>query len=176
ASGLFGPSALALSIETVLSETTVAASLSGSSPAAANDEVQVFGIGITGDGSSSINSIDITLSDLTSATGLSAADISELRLYSSTDVVLDGGDTQIGNETSINIGSVTMVAAAGALQHVPPGRTLDGIDLLPVLRGTAKPIEGRAFGWRRRDWSVNANALRQEAYRLGDWKLLRSYR
>ena len=72
--------------------------------------------------------------------------------------------------------SVTMVAAAGALGHVPPGRTLDGIDLLPVLRGTAKPIEGRAFGWRRRDWSVNANALRQEAYRQGNWKLLRSYR
>ena len=72
--------------------------------------------------------------------------------------------------------SVTMVAAAGALKHVPAGRTLDGIDLLPVLGGTAKPVRGRAFGWRRRDWSANENSLRQEAYRQGDWKLLRTYK
>ena len=38
----------------------------------------------------------------------------------------------------------------------------------------------REFGWRRRDWDERThnrkNFLRQEAYRFGDWKLLRTYR
>jgi len=72
--------------------------------------------------------------------------------------------------------SVTMLTAGDALKHVPPGRKLDGIDLLPILQGKAEPVCDRVLGWRRRDWSPNFNSLRQEAFRVGDWKLLRSYR
>jgi len=72
--------------------------------------------------------------------------------------------------------SVTVLEAAGARKFVPTGRELDGIDLLPVLTGQADIDSGRIFGWRRRDWSGQGNYLRQEAYRSGDWKLLRSYK
>jgi len=72
--------------------------------------------------------------------------------------------------------SVTMLAAGDALKHVPSGRKLDGIDLLPILQVKTKPVRDRELGWRRRDWSSNFNSLRQEAYRVGDWKLLRTYK
>jgi len=72
--------------------------------------------------------------------------------------------------------SVTVLEAAGARKFVPTGRELDGIDLLPVLTGQADIDAGRIFGWRRRDWGWQGNYLRQEAYRSGDWKLLRSYK
>lgn len=65
--------------------------------------------------------------------------------------------------------SVTVLAAGDALQHVPEGRVLDGINLLE------KSEEPRDFGWRRRDWGATGNYLRQEAFRSGDWKLLRTF-
>lgn len=72
--------------------------------------------------------------------------------------------------------SVTVLEAAGALKFVPKGRKLDGVNLLPFLINKAEidPAH-RSFGWRRRDWSSQGNYLRQEAFRSGDWKLLRSY-
>lgn len=66
--------------------------------------------------------------------------------------------------------SVTALAAADALQHVPEGRKLDGINLLETHETP------RDFGWRRRDWGGRGNYLRQEAFRSGDWKLLRSFK
>lgn len=72
--------------------------------------------------------------------------------------------------------SVTVLAAADALKYVPEDRQLDGMDLLPILKGKSREINDREFGWRRRNWGANKNYLRQEAYRLGDWKFLRSYK
>ena len=66
--------------------------------------------------------------------------------------------------------SVTLLAAADALKYVPKGRVLDGVNLL------GKNVGPREFGWRRRDWGAQGNYLRQEAYRSGDWKLLRSFK
>ena len=65
--------------------------------------------------------------------------------------------------------SVTVLAAGDALQYVPEGRVLDGINLLEEPEGP------REFGWRRRDWGAQGNYLRQEAFRSGDWKLLRTF-
>lgn len=69
--------------------------------------------------------------------------------------------------------SVTILAAAHALQYVPANRTLDGVSFFEEVPAT------REFGWRRRDWNERAgnrkNFIRQEAYRSGDWKLLRTY-
>ena len=62
--------------------------------------------------------------------------------------------------------SVTILAAAHALQYAPAGRTLDGVSFL----GEGDTV--REFGWRRRDWDERAhnrqNYIRQEAYRSGD--------
>lgn len=69
--------------------------------------------------------------------------------------------------------SVTLLAAAGAEHFVPKSRKLDGVNLLEGGDSS------REFGWRRRDWDERShnqrNFLRQEAYRSGDWKLLRTY-
>ena len=70
--------------------------------------------------------------------------------------------------------AVTVLNAAEAMSHVPAGRTLDGVDLMPVLEN-GNSIPNRNFGWRRRDWSKTNNGLRQESFRSGEWKLLRSY-
>ena len=72
--------------------------------------------------------------------------------------------------------SITVLEAAGARKFVPEDRKLDGIDLMPVLTGKAKIDSSRSFGWRRRDWGATGNYLRQEAFRSGDWKLLRTYK
>ena len=66
--------------------------------------------------------------------------------------------------------SVTLLAAADALKFVPKGRVLDGINLLEQSDAL------RTFGWRRRDWGAQGNYLRQEAFRVGDWKLLRTFK
>ena len=66
--------------------------------------------------------------------------------------------------------SVTVLAAADAIKYVPKDRVLDGINL---LKQNNVP---REFGWRRRDWGAQGNYLRQEAFRSGDWKLLRSFK
>ncbi|MDB2318338.1 sulfatase-like hydrolase/transferase [bacterium] len=66
--------------------------------------------------------------------------------------------------------SVTLLAAADALKHVPKDRVLDGINLLE------NSDTKREFGWRRRDWGAQGNYLRQEAFRSGDWKLLRTFK
>ena len=58
--------------------------------------------------------------------------------------------------------TATMLAAAGVEQ--PPG--LDGIDLLPHLRGEVPPQERTVF-WRSNRWGL------QHAIRQGDWKYLR---
>ena len=70
--------------------------------------------------------------------------------------------------------AVTVLTAAEAMSHVPADRTLDGVDLMPVLEN-GNSIPNRNFGWRRRDWSKTNNGLRQESFRSGDWKFLRSY-
>jgi hypothetical protein len=71
--------------------------------------------------------------------------------------------------------SVSVLAAGQALKYVPSERHLDGINLFTP--NSPDPL--RSFGWRRRDWderSHNAgNFIRQEAFRMGEWKLLRSY-
>lgn len=66
--------------------------------------------------------------------------------------------------------SITVLTAAGAMKYVPEARTLDGVNLLENDNAS------REFGWRRRDWSMQGNYLRQEAFRSGDWKLLRSFK
>jgi arylsulfatase A-like enzyme len=60
--------------------------------------------------------------------------------------------------------TATFLAAAGA--EPPAGRTLDGINLLPLLTGE-KPAAERTFCWR-----VDRTGRRQKAVRHGDWKFM----
>ena len=91
-------------------ETTAAAGLSGAATAAPGAEVQIFSIGVTGDASTAVLAINVTLSDLSSATGITASDLTQLQVYRSADNVL-GGDTPVGSaQTSINIGSATSLS------------------------------------------------------------------
>lgn len=59
--------------------------------------------------------------------------------------------------------SATILAAAGTAAT----RTLDGVDLVPVLAGTTAPID-RTFYWR-----TDYPAYKQRAVRRGRWKYLR---
>ena len=90
--------------------------LSGTTNVAPGDTIQIFSIGLVGDGADFVTQVRIQLDDLSSATGISSAEISELKLYESTDATLDGGDTEIANQTTINVaGSNTSLLGAGAV-------------------------------------------------------------
>src|SRR5205823_8941188 len=58
--------------------------------------------------------------------------------------------------------TATFLAVAGAAP--PSGRTLDGLNLLPILTAEQPPQE-RTFCWR-----VNRSNRHQKAIRHGDWK------
>ena len=122
-----------------LTESTIASGLSGESIVSAGAEVQVFSIGVAGDGLAGLNDIAVTISDLSTPTGLSSSDFSSLKLYRSTDGVFDGGDTEIGAQTSVTIGGLTTVAPATV--EVPPSGTETHYVLTAVMGSTA----GRSF-------------------------------
>ncbi len=101
-------------------ETTPASGLSGAMAVAPGEESPIFSIGITGDGTSSVDAVSLTLSDLSSGTGLAQSDFLQLQIYQSDDAVLDGGDSQIGtlSQSSIQIGfPVTLLIGASS---IPP--------------------------------------------------------
>ena len=58
--------------------------------------------------------------------------------------------------------TATILAATGTLP--PEGRPLDGIDLLPILKGE-KPLQERTFFWR-----MDQKGIVQRAVRRGRWK------
>ena len=94
-------------------ETTTASGLSGATTAAHGDNVQVFSVGLTGDGTDDVTSIRLMLSDLSSPTGIAASAFSELRIYESTDATLNiPGDTQVGSQSTINLSGNTNVTVS----------------------------------------------------------------
>ena len=110
--------------EGLINNTTGPTGLTGSSTALPGDEVLIYSVGLTealpfpikqnnlGSGVG-VPGIEITISDLTAATGLVAADFSGLNLYKSTDNVFDGGDTQVLNNVPANVGAVTQLDVTG---------------------------------------------------------------
>ena len=61
----------------------------------------------------------------------------------------------------------TLLEAAGA--KPPPGQTLDGVSLIPLLRG--EPVPERALFWHYPHYG-NQGGAPAAAIRLGDWKLI----
>lgn len=80
--------------------------LSGAESVQPGNEIVVLSVGITGDGTSTLSQVQLTLSDLSSATGLTGNDFVALRLYESVDAVLDVGDSQVASLGTVPIGSV----------------------------------------------------------------------
>ncbi|MFC1526204.1 SBBP repeat-containing protein, partial [Candidatus Latescibacterota bacterium] len=125
---------------TGLTESTVAAGLSGASTiSAGGGEVRLYSIGLTGDGSTTVSSVALTVSDLSTATGLVAGDFSALNLYRSTDATLDGSDTAIGSEATVNVGAVTTVAAS--TPDLPP----NGAEAFYLVSAVVSSTVGHAF-------------------------------
>ena len=87
--------------------------LSGTTTVSPGSEVQLFRIGLVSYGSYTLNGISVTVSDLSSATGITSSDL-ELRMYRSTDETFDTGDTQIGTQSSVNLGSATTISPSSA--------------------------------------------------------------
>ncbi len=83
--------------------------LSGTTTVSPGSEVQLFRIGLVSYGSYTLNGISVTLSDLSSTTGITSSDL-ELRMYRSTDETFDSGDTQIGTQSTVNLGSTTTIS------------------------------------------------------------------
>jgi len=106
-----------------IDETTPAAGLSGVTSVGAGDEVLLFSIGLTGDGEESVSAVTLLLADISTPTGITRSDFTELRLYRSTDAALDGDDVRIGtaSQGSIQIGSPTTIAAG--TPDIPPRET-----------------------------------------------------
>ena len=102
-------------------ESTQAVGLFGQIVARPGEQVPILHVGVTGDGTSSVDGVTITLFDITIATGLTASDFFQLQIFQSADSVLDAGDTLIGSvaQASIQIGSPTSVSLAS----LPPGGT-----------------------------------------------------
>ena len=83
----------------------------------------------------------------------------------------------VNHQTSIMMDtSLTLLEAANASQHIPSDRDLDAIDLMPSIQKGSSEYEERTLGWRRRDWAPHFNILRDEAFRQGDWKYIRTYK
>ena len=103
--------------------------------------MRIFGIGLAGDGLASVSDVSLTLADLSTPTGLVAADFAELRLFTSADAVLDGSDTQIGTQATVSVGSATTVSATAP--HTPA----DGVETFYLVSVVVPPgaTPGHAF-------------------------------
>jgi len=139
--------------EGLINNTTGPTGLTGSSTALPGDEVLIYSVGLTegapfpvkqnnlGSGVG-VPGIEITISDLTAATGLVAADFTGLNLYKSTDNVLDGGDTQVLTNVTAVVGGVTTLDVTGfatgsAQRSIPTTETF--FFITAVIAPTATP-------------------------------------
>jgi len=120
-----------------------ASGLSGAGTVPPGSEVKILAITLTGDGSTSVRSLTFTISDLSSATGLTTGDFVEFRLYESADSTFDGSDTRLGTLDAdlVTLGSPT------TLQTSPIPTPASGAErhylVTALIRETA--TQGRAF-------------------------------
>ncbi|MEW6753657.1 MAG: hypothetical protein AB1505_22135 [Candidatus Latescibacterota bacterium] len=91
--------------------------------------------------------IQLTISDLTSPTGLASSDFTELRLYRSSDATFDGADVQMATTGLVNVGAITELdvtgLALGGTRRIdaPPAETF--YIVTAVISPTA--VNGRSF-------------------------------
>ena len=83
--------------------------LSGQSTAKPGEEIAIYSVRLANDGGSSLQAVSLTLADLSTPSGIAANAFSRLRLYRSNDDLFDASDTQIGTQTTVNLGSPTTI-------------------------------------------------------------------
>ncbi|MFT7692168.1 MAG: hypothetical protein ACI8P2_000786, partial [Candidatus Latescibacterota bacterium] len=84
--------------------------LSGQSTAQPGDEVAIYSVRLVNDGTTSLQAITLTLSDLSTGTGIDAGAFSQLRLYQSTDTNFStGSDSLVATQSSVNLSTATSV-------------------------------------------------------------------
>ena len=130
--------------EAQLTETTAAAGLSGDTSLAPGVESKLFTIGLTGNGTDTLDSLALTLSDLSSATSIDTSDIDTLKLYVSSDATLDpASDVLLASVPggSVVFGSALTLAPTSG--HTPPNAT-ERFYLVSV-RLDSTVGDGRAF-------------------------------
>mgnify|MGYP005644458543 CR=1 FL=1 len=137
------------------SETTAAAGLTGSTSIALGVEVPIYSIGIQDDnappnvdcislvGNGILTGVQLTISDLTVATGLVPGDFTQLNLYRSTDNTF-GGDILLGSNATVNVGIATTVeidatGATNADRTVSTTPAEDFLFVTAVISPTATP-------------------------------------
>ena len=104
-----------------MQETTVATGLAGITKALPGTEVKLLGIGMTGNGSETVNGIALTLSDLSTATGIDTSNIDSLNFYVSVDSVFSAGsDSLLGIAPRDSLVFGAAINIAPATPHVPP--------------------------------------------------------
>ncbi len=90
--------------------------LSGQSVAQPGDEVPIYSVRLVNDGSSSLQAIALTLSDLSTGTGIGASAFAQLRLYQSSDTTFSAQtDSLLGTQSNVNLGTTTTVSLDAAL-------------------------------------------------------------
>ncbi len=101
------------------------AGLSGASKIGPGREAKLLSIALTGDGSTTVNGLTFTVSDLATATGLSTADFNEFRLYESGNATLgddlllgrlDAADVTLGTRATV-VATTFSTPAAGTTRH-----------------------------------------------------------
>jgi len=144
-----------------VSETWLAAGLTGSTQIALGAEIQIYSIGLSDGfplpqvndlGHNTVvanKGIQITISDLTVPTGLAPTDFTELRLYRSADRVFDAGDALMVTEATVNIGAVTELNVTDNLPLGHVDRRLDpgGAEAVFFITAVISPtaVAGHSF-------------------------------
>lgn len=142
-------------------DTTLAAGLTGSTQVPVSTEVLIYSIGLTepvagppgnpcfsnvGRSDGANLGVELTISDLSAATGLVAADFAGLNLYRSPgNATFDGGDVYIATNAVVNIGGLTTIDATlgGAAARKIAGPAEEFLLVTAVIAAGATP--GHAF-------------------------------
>ena len=93
--------------------------LVGVTTASPESEVRLFGMTFTGDGTTGVKGVKLTLSDLTTPTGIDTADFTEFRLYESDDVQLSADDRRLGTLAASEITLDAPFQVQAQLSSVP---------------------------------------------------------
>ena len=111
AGGVIGSTTFDITVGGAVTESSPFAGISGEVTVGPGGEMSLLGGGLTGTSGTTVDSVTLTLSDLSSPSGIAGSDFVQLLLYRSADGILDGGDTQIGSQGTVQIGSPTTVSA-----------------------------------------------------------------
>ena len=117
--------------------------LSGTTTIGLGREVRIFSAAFTGDGITAVKGLRLTISDLTSATGLDTSDFAEFRLYESPDSLFSATDTLRGTVAAGDIALGTTFTVQASPSPVPPAGQRRHYIITALLADDG--VEGHSF-------------------------------